>query len=425
MNKKKLKKLALKGVCGGLLMSAPALGASQGSDAMANFVANSSGQAHTNYLAGGCKGGCGGGGVARNQSQSNASDSATAYEAMPQANMGWNSSGAYQYQGHSCSGTSYQPSYQSQGGYSTCSYQRSNQGYSSCSGSSYQPSSQGYGSCGGGSSYQPTYQSGHSCGGGGGCGGYSNRNQSNNASQTSYANANRVNDGVEVEYDNNQNAQPNSMPKKQGQMALNDSMPRTMNDAQTGLNRNMSNNPANMANPGAGNQWQNQRNPGQQQNMQNPQGQSWQQNRQDSSWGQGGQAQQSWQQHQPGQAGQAGQINTRIPGQLATGSMMQSNQKMSKADFEAYLQNNPSVKSEYDSLTPAGKTLALKLANQDCAHKNDCKGLGGCKGKTNSCAGQNSCKGTSETNFKDKSMAVKVAKMAEKRNSAVNSGTSR
>lgn len=72
---------------------------------------------------------------------------------------------------------------------------------------------------------------------------------------------------------------------------------------------------------------------------------------------------------------------------------------------------------EYNSLDREGKTLALKLANQDCKGQNDCKGLNSCKTKENSCAGQGSCKGKSPGPFTDKNKAVHVAfmKMAEKR----------
>ena len=34
-----------------------------------------------------------------------------------------------------------------------------------------------------------------------------------------------------------------------------------------------------------------------------------------------------------------------------------------------------------------------KNAKHDCAGKNECKGLGGCKSGDNGCAGKNSCKG--------------------------------
>lgn len=78
-----------------------------------------------------------------------------------------------------------------------------------------------------------------------------------------------------------------------------------------------------------------------------------------------------------------------------------------------------SLTPEFQKLSPEGKALALKLANQDCKGKNDCKGLNSCKTANNSCAGQGGCKGTTPGPFTDKVKAVKVAaqKMAEKRTS--------
>ena len=81
-------------------------------------------------------------------------------------------------------------------------------------------------------------------------------------------------------------------------------------------------------------------------------------------------------------------------------------------------QLNDEGKATYKSLDPAGKALALKLANQTCKGQNECKGLNSCKTEKNSCAGNGGCAGTSPGAFKDKNTAVKVAakKMAEKRN---------
>ncbi len=83
---------------------------------------------------------------------------------------------------------------------------------------------------------------------------------------------------------------------------------------------------------------------------------------------------------------------------------------------------NAQSKAIYQSLSPEGKALALKLANQDCKGKNDCKGQNACKTAKNDCAGKGGCKGQSPSNFKDKNQAIKVAsmKMAEKRNSVLN-----
>lgn len=94
--------------------------------------------------------------------------------------------------------------------------------------------------------------------------------------------------------------------------------------------------------------------------------------------------------------------------------------KLTETDLLQQL--NPQAKAMYQSMSPEGKALALKLANQDCKGKNDCKGLNSCKSDENSCAGQSSCKGKSVGPFTDKNKAVKVAsmKMAEKRAKAAN-----
>jgi len=83
-------------------------------------------------------------------------------------------------------------------------------------------------------------------------------------------------------------------------------------------------------------------------------------------------------------------------------------------------QLSPQGKAAYQSLDSAGKALALKMANQPCAHQNGCKGLNSCKTTEHQCAGYGSCAGTAEAPFKDKNLAVKVAsmKMAEKRANA-------
>ncbi len=88
-------------------------------------------------------------------------------------------------------------------------------------------------------------------------------------------------------------------------------------------------------------------------------------------------------------------------------------------DDEALMkQLNPQMKKTYENLSPEGKALALKLANQACKGLNECKGQNSCKSDENECAGKASCKGHGKCSFKDKNMAVKVAadKMAEKRN---------
>jgi hypothetical protein len=80
-------------------------------------------------------------------------------------------------------------------------------------------------------------------------------------------------------------------------------------------------------------------------------------------------------------------------------------------------QLNSQGRALFQSLSPEGKALALRLASQTCKGQNECKGLNSCKGGDNSCAGEGSCAGTSPSAFTDKNQAVKVAakKMAEKR----------
>lgn len=90
------------------------------------------------------------------------------------------------------------------------------------------------------------------------------------------------------------------------------------------------------------------------------------------------------------------------------------------SESELRSQLNDQAKATYDSLDPAGKAMALQMANQDCKGKNTCRGFNSCKTKDHACAGKGSCANTAETNFKDKNLAVKVAalKMAEKRANA-------
>lgn len=367
MNKKKLKKLALKGICGGLLVSAPGLAATQGSDAMANFTANSSGQTHGSYLAGGCGGGsCGGGSkkVAINESSCGAGNAQRynqyADQYQPQGSYHGN-----QPQG-SCNSS------QSQGSY------YGNQPQGSCNsiqpqGSCNSIQAQGYHNHNQNSNQ---YQSQSSCG-----------NRRSNSNQISHADS----DGIQVEYDDenaipngNRSGQMNSMPKRQGQIAA-ETMPRTTEIPRTieAIPRSIDN-PYDQQNPDSINR----NSPG---NMNRPINQA-----------------------------NPGQINSapRVQGQLATGAVP-STRKLTEMDLKAQL--NPQTKADFEALSPEGKALALKMANQDCKGKNDCKGQNACKSKTNSCGGQGGCKGTAETNFKDKNMAVKVAKMkmAEKRNNAV------
>ena len=91
------------------------------------------------------------------------------------------------------------------------------------------------------------------------------------------------------------------------------------------------------------------------------------------------------------------------------GNKLNESELLNKLDGEG--------KKTYNSLDAEGKALALKLANQECSGKNDCKGLNSCDTPENVCAGKAGCKGKSPGPFRDKNDAVKVAgqKMAEKR----------
>ncbi|MBA3956959.1 MAG: hypothetical protein H0X51_00995 [Parachlamydiaceae bacterium] len=100
-----------------------------------------------------------------------------------------------------------------------------------------------------------------------------------------------------------------------------------------------------------------------------------------------------------------------------------STTKKAMTESELRAQLNAETKTVFDNLSPEGKALALKLANQDCKGRNDCKGLGACNTSDHSCAGKNGCRGTSPAPFKDKNIAVKVAakRMEEKRGAAASS----
>lgn len=71
----------------------------------------------------------------------------------------------------------------------------------------------------------------------------------------------------------------------------------------------------------------------------------------------------------------------------------------------------------YNSLSPEGKKLAIKLAARACNGGNDCKGQNACRSEQNACMGQGSCKGQTICSFSDKNQAVKTAAklMEEKR----------
>lgn len=95
----------------------------------------------------------------------------------------------------------------------------------------------------------------------------------------------------------------------------------------------------------------------------------------------------------------------------------QSSKQLSEGELMNQLK--PETQAVFKGMSPEGKALALKLANQTCKGKNDCKGLNSCQTADSTCAGRGSCKGTSPGPFKDKNEAVKIAakKMAEKRSS--------
>lgn len=71
----------------------------------------------------------------------------------------------------------------------------------------------------------------------------------------------------------------------------------------------------------------------------------------------------------------------------------------------------------FNTLSPEGQKLALKIASRSCDGTNDCKGQNACQTKNNQCAGKGQCKGTTKCAVGDKNLAVRLAAkiMAEKR----------
>lgn len=71
----------------------------------------------------------------------------------------------------------------------------------------------------------------------------------------------------------------------------------------------------------------------------------------------------------------------------------------------------------FESLSPEGQELALKIASRSCDGTNECKGQNACRTKDNDCAGKGKCKGTTKCAVSDKNLAVRIAAnvMAEKR----------
>lgn len=105
----------------------------------------------------------------------------------------------------------------------------------------------------------------------------------------------------------------------------------------------------------------------------------------------------------------------------STGTSSHKEMQKSMTASELYAQLTPQERQEYDGMDDQGKKLALTLANQSCAGKNDCKGLNSCKAADHDCKGLGSCKGTTKGPFADKNDAVKVAAMhmAAKRKEAM------
>lgn len=81
----------------------------------------------------------------------------------------------------------------------------------------------------------------------------------------------------------------------------------------------------------------------------------------------------------------------------------------------------------FNSLSPEGQQLALKIASRSCDGTNDCKGQNACRTKDNDCAGKGKCKGLTKCAVSDKNLAVKIAAqvMAEKRKSLEEKKTSK
>ncbi len=74
----------------------------------------------------------------------------------------------------------------------------------------------------------------------------------------------------------------------------------------------------------------------------------------------------------------------------------------------------------YESLSPAGKALALQVASTRCAATNVCSHLNACRSSNNNCAGQSACKGRGKCALSDKNLAVRLVyqKMKDKRSAA-------
>jgi hypothetical protein len=91
-------------------------------------------------------------------------------------------------------------------------------------------------------------------------------------------------------------------------------------------------------------------------------------------------------------------------------------------DSQFKLQLSVQGKSDFDNLSPDGKTLAIKMASHDCSGKNECKGQNTCQSAKNTCAGKGACKGQSSCKMSpDK--AVQIATMKDKRTSMNNTSS--
>lgn len=98
-----------------------------------------------------------------------------------------------------------------------------------------------------------------------------------------------------------------------------------------------------------------------------------------------------------------------------------ASREMTKDDL--LLELNQEGADLFNSLSPEGQQLALKLASRGCNNMNACKGQNACRTDRNKCAGQGPCKAQTKCAFSDKNLAIKVAarKMAEKRQELQNS----
>lgn len=84
---------------------------------------------------------------------------------------------------------------------------------------------------------------------------------------------------------------------------------------------------------------------------------------------------------------------------------------------ELLLELNDEGTKLYESLSPEGKQLALKVASMRCGGTNSCEHLNACATDKNDCAGKGSCKGKGKCAISDKNLAVRLVyqKMAQKR----------